>query len=178
METVSRRLYERVAAGDLEGAMGLWAPGAADGAAFRTRLAGTLRVRCVEVRDINVSRVEIDGERATADVEVSLVKWSRHSALMSPETELATLSFARDAAGRWLLTGWKRQEETLADALLAAKSDQERRNAVQTHHELMTPELNRILDRRADEAMNRELWAEGAAIARVMETVAYLRRAQ
>jgi CHAT domain-containing protein/tetratricopeptide (TPR) repeat protein len=172
LETVVHRLYDRYAASDIDGAMALWSPTAADAAAFRARLAGTLRVRCVEVRDVAVSRVAIDGDRATADVAVDLLKWGRSTFVSHQETELATLTFARDGGG-WLLSGWKRQEEALADALVAAKSLDERRKILAVERRLITPALEGILDRRATQFVNEQRLRDASGLSWLIEDIAF-----
>jgi tetratricopeptide (TPR) repeat protein len=172
VEAVARRLYERYGAGDLDGAMALWSPAAPDRDAFRASLAGILRVRCVEVRDVGVTRVEVAGNRAVADVTVSLVKWSLHTGAWRPQTDFATLTFGRDGGGAWLLTGWKRQEEGLADALMAAKSAEERWCILASQRGLVTPVLDEILERRALQLINQDRIADAASVVRLMETIA------
>src|SRR5689334_22880939 len=172
VEAVARRLYERYGANDLEGAMALWSPAAPARVSFRARLAGILRVRCVEVRDLRVTRVEVTGSHAVIDVDASLVKWSRHTAAWWSQTELATLTLDRDKRGDWLLTGWRRQEEALAGALLAAKSSEEQRGILAARRPLVTPALTQILANRVLPLVNEEKYADATRAVQLAESVA------
>ena len=171
VEAVARRLYDRYAAGDLEGAMALWSPASRERDAFRARLTGILRVRCVEVRSIELTRLDVIGDHAVADANVSLAKWARQTGAFRQQTELVTLTFER-SGGAWLLTGWRRQEEALADALQAAKSAGERESILAARQRLVTPTLNEILGRRAIQLINQDQIPEAASLARLMENIA------
>jgi CHAT domain-containing protein len=172
VESVIRRLYERYAAGDIEGAMALWSPTGADRDAFRIRISGIVRVRCIELGAVAFTRMEIEGNRATADVTVPLVKWSRHTGVRREETELATVTLDRDPGGAWRLTGWKRQEEALAGALATAKTVEERRALLAAQRRLITPTLTQLLDRRATDAVNQQRFEDATALARLIEEIA------
>lgn len=169
VESVVRSLYQRFAAGDVEGAMALWAPSGRDRDAYRIRVSSIVRVRCIELGEIAVTRMEVEGNRAAADVTVPLVKWSLHTGARSEDTELATMTLERGAAGVWRVTGWRRQEEALADALAAAKTAAERQALRAAQPRLITRTLIQLLDRRAVEALNQQRYETSTAMARVVE---------
>src|SRR5262249_38964898 len=172
---LARRLYERYAAGDLEGMMALWSPDAAEAKAFRNRIAGVLRTRCVEIPNVEITRAEAKGDRAEVDVAASLLKYSR-SLPPRAEKELATLMLTRKAGGPWLLTGWKRQEEALADLLMAAKSADERAEILHQHPSLGTTALADILSRRAIQFINQQRYAEAMQLMELVERIGVERR--
>ena len=129
-------------------------------------------MRCVDVRSVDVTRVAIDGDRAVADVTVTLAKWGKQSSFFKQQTELATLTFERGGGDAWLLTGWRRQEEALADALQAAQSCDERERLLAAQRHLVTPALDEILGRRAVLLINQDQIPAAATLARMMEDIA------
>ncbi len=170
VDRVARRALELYAAGDLDGMVALWRPDAAALPSFRQRVEWLVRKRCQTLRSVSVPSVSVDGDRAAADVDALITTRSRASAERL-EQYFVTLELVRSGDG-WLLTGWTRREDALADAIESARSDGDRRAVLQRESQRVTPYLAGALCARALVAANQGRFADASALNRLARGIA------
>lgn len=164
----ARTFYERYGAGDADGVVALADASYAE--ALRLRVAGLLRTRCLHLLGSDVANVQVDGTKATAHVDALLTVQPR-GGIESIETHDATLTLTETASG-WRITSWKLREETVADAIAAATSEDERARIVSRNADALTPLLDALLAQRALLAVNQARYDDADALTALIRRTA------
>ena len=137
---------EAWSAGDVAAARRSWVEPAP--ASFHRYVLRPLTVSCIDLHDVRLSNVRVDGGRAWADVELLVTKRSALPAAKPRHgTVRATLRLAF-AGGAWRIDEWRDRDEQLADELLAQPSRAARSEWLERHAQDWTPELLRVLGAR------------------------------
>lgn len=131
-----------------------------------------VRARCVDVLGVAPPTIVVNGDRARIDVTAladvsSVLPGSPHRI----ETENAVLEAERSAGG-WRITRSRKAEEILADDIVAAPNDDARWKLVDTHPELLTVTLDRTLDDRAIDFINKRQYDQATALSRMAREIA------
>ena len=152
IEDVVRGFYTAWAAGDAATASGFWE----QGTPAATRIARTLRTRCLIVQQLAVTNVTIDGASATATIDAVMSRWSHMpGAPFDTERELATIALHRDRT-QWKIAAIEPAEEELVRRLAALDGRAARERALQAAPELRTRLLVEALSRRAVTMVNQD----------------------
>lgn len=170
IEDAVQGFYTAYAAGDLPAAKAFWTHEHAE--TFVTRHAGVLEKRCLRLERFRIDDVSIEGDAATASVDVLLIRWSSlPGAPIEYDPQRATLALRREQ-GRWRIDDWRQQEEVFAEQLAALESAAERETSLLARPDMQTPRMAEILSRRAVALVNRNNAAGAADLLALARTVA------
>jgi CHAT domain-containing protein len=152
-ERVERAIHRALADyanGDLDRFLAAWRDGAETREPVRKQLAGILRVRCLRSAGVVIESLSIDGKTASARALVGFSKTSPadRTVWQPVEMRLIDLTLAEEN-GSWKITRFVLAEEALAASLIAAQTRDERNALLAKNPRLITPELVRVLYRKA-----------------------------
>ena len=154
---------------DLDGLMLLWSERSPDSAsnrqAFQQAFAASEKI---ELKSLVISRVALDGDKATVSVvaEVKATGASTNFAKMK-----RTLHYVKEGP-HWRVWSYVSGEEELAAALVAAKTDEERKQLIEQGRELITIDLRRALLKRGDSLLLQSSYAQALAIYALAQGIA------
>lgn len=160
--------YSAYGAGDVDALARLAEPETA--AELRKRLARHLQTRCVQLLGSDVRETRIDGDRATVRIEAVLAEHPRNG-LETIDAQDATLTLTRSPAG-WRIASWKLRDEEIAEALIAAATDDERARIVSRNSDALTPRLDAVLGKRALQLVNLSRLEDSAALTGQLRSIA------
>ncbi|MEP6920141.1 MAG: CHAT domain-containing protein [bacterium] len=170
------RYFEAWQNEDLEAAVGLWSEKSPDFGAGKSRLQNLFSANDrIEVRNLQLRRLAIEGERASAlsAIEVSAldVKTGKPAAGLGKMNR--ALSFAKEA-GQWRFWRDTAAEADLASALVAAKNEESRATLLADEKELLTADLWRALLTQGDEPRRQGKYADALSIYVLAQKIAEL----
>jgi CHAT domain-containing protein len=164
---VALAFYERYGAGDLEGLASLATPELAT--TLRSKLSGRFRTRCLHLVRATVTDMNVTDDQALVHVHALLTIRPRNGGeRFEPHT--ATFRLIRHD-GAWQIAGWELREETVAQVLAAAASDEERASILARNPDAATPLLSQFLAERALQAANLDQFAVALSLAAMMERI-------
>ena len=109
----------------------------------------------LETKDFNVAKVALDGDQASIVVTVEMKATDRKT--KSPAAGFGKMKYTLRAgkeAGSWKLLQFKSSGEQLAEKLLAAKTDQERKAALKENQDLVTGDVGAAVANQALSLLN------------------------
>jgi CHAT domain-containing protein/tetratricopeptide (TPR) repeat protein len=167
-EQTATAFYRAYGAGDLDALTALAEPRTAE--SLRKQLGRHLLTRCIHLLGSGVQDVRLDGELATVRIEALLAVQPR-GGLETVERHDATLTMTQSPAG-WRIASWRLRDEDVAEALIAATSEDERARIVSRNADALTPRLDALLGKRALALLNEGRLSESAALTSLITGIA------
>jgi tetratricopeptide (TPR) repeat protein len=161
VRSVAEKYFALQVRKDLDGLMGLWSSKSPQLEA-RKKSATELFASSNEIalKSFAVRQVYVAGDKARvrveADMHVIEAKTGKEKDGYGKQHQ--TLEFVRESDG-WKVVKELATYDELANALLAAKSDEERAVLLRNEPELVTPELSRALGRSSDQLRSEKKYA-------------------
>ena len=176
MRALVERYFDAWQKEDLDTAAGLWSEKSPDLAGGKSRLQSLFSANDrIEVRNLQLRRLAIEGERASAtatvDVNALDAKTGKPAARLGKMNR--SLKFAKEA-GQWRFWSDTAAETDLALALVAAKDEESRAALLAEEKELLTAELWKALVRQGEEPRRQGKYPEALNIYALVQRVAEL----
>ena len=165
-QTAIRRLAEAYFAAyqkeDLEGVMSLWSANSPDVAAtkesFQQIFADTDKI-AVNILKLGKAIIEADKAKIRIDVEITAVEAKTGQPAVGFEKLHRTLEFVREGE-EWKILRSVASEDELAAALVATKTEEERKALLAAENELVTVELYKSLIKQGQRLSNQGSYAQ------------------
>jgi len=118
LEQRARDFYVAWASGDAVAASRFWIDTKRE--SFFARASRTAATRCQQLHELRIAGLAVDGDTATVDINVRIVRWSAMpSSAIDEHHGRETLTFL-NKRGDWKITDWRTREEQLAEQVIAA----------------------------------------------------------
>jgi CHAT domain-containing protein len=114
---VAEAFYRAFAEGNTTAARELWAPDEA--AKFDRRWARSMRVRCMQLHDLETRIASSDGSNADVELDADLTSWSDFPGDRGRTEHVRLRITLRRHEGAWKITGWREPEQDVAEAIVA-----------------------------------------------------------
>ena len=140
VRAVAEKYFALYAAKDLSGLMSLWSAKTTDPAGKRKAIEMQLETSDVSIRDLTISRVKIEGERATLRVTLKMALTSRQNGQTVEERQTSNFQLVRED-GVWKPWEVAPAANDLAAALQSATSEEERERLLLQEKDLVDSSL-------------------------------------
>src|SRR5215213_4684289 len=166
-ESAVRVLVEKYfalyAAEDIDGVISLYSEKAPEYASLKQNLQRQFATDDFSVSDPVISRVKVEGEKASLRAATNLTAVNRKSSQKREQRVVRNFGFASEG-GQWKIWRSAPAAEDLAEALVGAKTEAERDLLLTEEKDLVTPELVLALNGQGDRLYTQGSYSQALAI--------------
>ena len=171
LRALAEKFFSNYQRKDLDGLMLLWSErfpnSASNRQAFQQAFAASEKI---ELKKLVISKVTLDGDKATVSVTAE-VKAAGANEPAGFETMKRTLHLVKEGSD-WKVWGYVSAEDELAAGLVAAKTDEERKQLIEQGRDLITIGLQRALLKQGDSLLMQSNYAQAIAIYALAQEIA------